>query len=140
MDASIKLTKMQFRDNGTYYCSVLNLADVTVMTSRIQLRVVTKGELGSGQSPGSVRCRSPVTSSDKESLPQTNTALIVRAVVVAIIGLILIAVVTYFTMRRQESSHDYENCTSHLKRDSQVRFRSGVTGEGSRVQLEGFQV
>ncbi|KAJ8366231.1 hypothetical protein AAFF_G00365210 [Aldrovandia affinis] len=38
----------------------------------------------------------------------TNTAVIVRAVVVAIIGLILIAVVTYFTMRRQESSQDYE--------------------------------
>ncbi|KAG9351562.1 hypothetical protein JZ751_022813 [Albula glossodonta] len=84
-DASIKLSKMQFGDNGTYSCDVKNPPDIEVMPARLQLWVVMK-----------------------ESLPQTNTAVIVGAVVGAIIGLILITVVAYLIIRMQESKHDYE--------------------------------
>ncbi|KAJ8361373.1 hypothetical protein SKAU_G00178980 [Synaphobranchus kaupii] len=41
-DASIKLTKMQFSDNGTYACDVKNPPDIEVMPAHTQLRVVMK--------------------------------------------------------------------------------------------------
>ncbi|KAJ8396422.1 hypothetical protein AAFF_G00017280 [Aldrovandia affinis] len=111
-DASIKLTKMQFRDNGTYSCDVKNPPDFEVMPARMQLRVVTK-----------------------EALPQTNTAVIVGAVIGAIIGLILITVVTYLIIRRQESNHDYEGCTSTESVSSQAARlgkKTESSSEGSR--------
>lgn len=44
-DASIKLVKAQFIDNGTYTCDVKNPPDVGVIPSSLQLRVVMKGKL-----------------------------------------------------------------------------------------------
>ncbi|XP_036380534.1 myelin protein zero-like 1 like isoform X1 [Megalops cyprinoides] len=111
-DASIKLTKMQFSDNGTYACDVKNPPDIDVMPSRLQIRVVMK-----------------------EALPQTNTAVIVGAVIGAIIGLILITVVTYLIIRRQESNHDYEGCTSTESISSQATRlgkKTESSSEGSR--------
>lgn len=43
-----------------------------------------------------------------ESLPQTSPAIIAVGVIAAVICLIVIAVVTYFIIRRQEPSHDYD--------------------------------
>ncbi|XP_064207320.1 myelin protein zero-like 1 like isoform X1 [Anguilla rostrata] len=111
-DASIKLTKMQFSDNGTYACDVKNPPDIEVMPARTQLRVVMK-----------------------EALPQTNTVVIVGAVIGAIIGLILITVVTYLIIKRQESNHDYEGCTSTESVSSQATRlgkKAESSSEGSR--------
>ncbi|KAJ8275987.1 hypothetical protein COCON_G00077390 [Conger conger] len=111
-DASIKLTKMQFSDNGTYACDVKNPPDFEVMPARTQLRVVVK-----------------------EALPQTNTAVIVGAVIGAIIGLILITVVTYLIIRRQESNNGYDGCTSTESSSSQpprLGKKAESSSEGSR--------
>ncbi|KAJ8267145.1 hypothetical protein GJAV_G00139020 [Gymnothorax javanicus] len=111
-DASIKLTKMQFGDNGTFACDVKNPPDIEVTPARTQLRVVMK-----------------------EALPQTNTAVIVGAVIGAIIGLILITIVTYLIIRRQESRHDYEGCTSTESVSSQATRlgkKAESSSEGSR--------
>lgn len=43
-----------------------------------------------------------------ESLPQTSPAIIAVGVIAAVICLIVIAVVTYFIIRRQEPSRDYD--------------------------------
>lgn len=43
-----------------------------------------------------------------ESLPQNSTAVIVSAVCGAVIGLILIAVVTCLIIKRHQTSHEYE--------------------------------
>ncbi|KAJ3589045.1 hypothetical protein NHX12_009893 [Muraenolepis orangiensis] len=84
-DASIQLLHAQFTDNGTYYCDVKNPPDVSGTPARTELKVVAK-----------------------ESLPQDSTAVIVGAVCGAVIGIILIAVVTYLIIRRHHSRHDYE--------------------------------
>lgn len=43
-----------------------------------------------------------------ESLPQDNTAVVVAAVCGAVIGLILISVVTCLIIKRHQTSHEYE--------------------------------
>lgn len=43
-DASIRVTQMQFRDNGTYVCDVKNPPDITGQPSIIKVRVVMKGD------------------------------------------------------------------------------------------------
>ncbi|CAL8304971.1 myelin protein zero-like 1 like [Gadus morhua] len=88
-DASIQLLNAKFSDNGTYFCDVKNPPDVAGTPGRTELRVVPR-----------------------ESLPPDSTAVIVGAVCGAVIGIVLIAVVTYLIIRRHQSRHDYEGCTS----------------------------
>uniref|UniRef100_A0A8C7IA50 Myelin protein zero-like 1 like n=1 Tax=Oncorhynchus kisutch TaxID=8019 RepID=A0A8C7IA50_ONCKI len=84
-DASVHLIEAQFNDNGTYSCAVINPPDISVTAAQTQLKVVMK-----------------------ESLPQNSTAVIVSAVCGAVIGLILIAVVTCLIIKRHQTSHEYE--------------------------------
>lgn len=112
-DASIRVTQMQFKDNGTFTCDVKNPPDITGQPSATKVRVVMKGDWsweGVTWSSSLVMwvwltnvCFSPV-----ESLPQTSTAVIVGGVIGAVIGIIIISVVMYLIIRRQEPSRDYE--------------------------------
>ncbi|MCJ8742489.1 hypothetical protein PDJAM_G00082620 [Pangasius djambal] len=88
-DGSIRISKMQFSDNGTYACDVKNPPDIAGKSSLTKLRVV-----------------------QKESLPQTSPAVIVGAVIGAIIGVIIIAVVAYLLIRVMRSTRNCEGCTS----------------------------
>ncbi|XP_071369582.1 myelin protein zero-like 1 like isoform X2 [Centroberyx affinis] len=90
-DASIQLSQAQFSDNGTYFCDVKNPPDISGTPAQTELRVVLK-----------------------ESLPQSNTAVIVGAVCGAVLGIILIAVVTCLIIKiiTYVTRHDYEGCTS----------------------------
>ncbi|XP_016385817.1 myelin protein zero-like protein 1 isoform X1 [Sinocyclocheilus rhinocerous] len=83
-DVSIRVLQMQFKDNGTFSCDVKNPPDISRQMSFTKVRVVMK-----------------------EALPQTSAAVIVCGVIGAVIGIIIIAVVTYLIIRRQEPSHDY---------------------------------
>ncbi|XP_051972867.1 myelin protein zero-like protein 1 [Xyrauchen texanus] len=100
-DASIRVMHMQFKDNGTFSCDVKNPPDITGQPSVIKVRVVMK-----------------------ESLPHTSTAVIVGGVIGAVIGIIIISVVTYLIIRRHEPSHDYEGCTS-VESGSSLNSRVG---------------
>ncbi|XP_071761338.1 myelin protein zero-like 1 like [Centroberyx gerrardi] len=90
-DASIQLRQAQFSDNGTYFCDVKNPPDISGTPAQTELRVVLK-----------------------ESLPQSNTAVIIGAVCGAVLGIILIAVVTCLIIKiiTYVTRHDYEGCTS----------------------------
>ncbi|KAK9536951.1 hypothetical protein VZT92_006693 [Zoarces viviparus] len=88
-DVSIQLNPAQFSDNGTFFCDVKNPPDVTGTPARTELRVVVK-----------------------ESLPQSNTAIIVGAVSGVLLLLVLIAVAACVAMRVLHSRHEYEGCTS----------------------------
>ncbi|KAL2095434.1 hypothetical protein ACEWY4_010153 [Coilia grayii] len=96
-DASIQVVQMQFSDNGTYLCDVKNPPDITGSAAQIKVRVVMK-----------------------ESLPQTSPAIIAVGVIAAVTCLIVIAVVTYLIIRRQEPSHDYDGCHSNETISSQT--------------------
>ncbi|XP_029925638.1 myelin protein zero-like 1 like [Myripristis murdjan] len=111
-DASIQLSQAQFSDNGTYYCDVKNPPDIIGTPARTELRVVLK-----------------------ESLPQDNTAVIIGAVCGAVIGVILIGVVTCLIIKRHHTRHDYEGCTSLESVSShapQPRKKVESSLEGSR--------
>ncbi|KAI3373308.1 hypothetical protein L3Q82_006609 [Scortum barcoo] len=84
-DVSIQLSPAQFSDNGTFFCDVKNPPDVTGTPARTELRVVLK-----------------------ESLPQSNTAVIVGAVCGALFLLVVIAVVACVAMRVLHNRHEYE--------------------------------
>ncbi|KAK0134058.1 Myelin protein zero-like protein 1 [Merluccius polli] len=96
-DASIELLNAKFSDNGTYFCDVKNPPDVSGTPARTEVRVVAK-----------------------ESLPQDSTAVIVGAVCGAVIGIVLIAVVTYLIIKRHNTSHAYTGCTSVESASSQA--------------------
>ncbi|KAI7792959.1 myelin protein zero-like 1 like [Triplophysa rosa] len=106
-DASIRVTRVQFRDNGTYVCDVKNPPDITGQPSIIKVRVVMK-----------------------ESLPQSSTAVIVGGVIGAVIGIIIISVVMYLIIRRQVPRRDYEGCTS-VESVSAQNTRVGKKAESS---------
>ncbi|XP_053187728.1 myelin protein zero-like 1 like [Scomber japonicus] len=111
-DASIQLSSAQFSDNGTYFCDVKNPPDVQGTQARTELRVVLR-----------------------ESLPQSNTAIIVGAVCGALFVLVLIAVAACFVMRMLHNRHDYEGCTSLESVSSQApqpRKKVESSREGSR--------
>ncbi|XP_020319659.1 myelin protein zero-like protein 1 isoform X1 [Oncorhynchus kisutch] len=110
-DASVHLIEAQFNDNGTYSCAVINPPDISVTAAQTQLKVVMK-----------------------ESLPQNSTAVIVSAVCGAVIGLILIAVVTCLIIKRHQTSHEYEGCTSVASVSSHATRPGGKKHESS---LEG---
>ncbi|MEQ2248081.1 hypothetical protein ILYODFUR_015618 [Ilyodon furcidens] len=84
-DASIQLSPALFSDNGTFFCDVKNPPDVTGTQARTELRVVLK-----------------------ESMPQSNTKIIIGAVCGALILLIFIAVAACFAIRVLHNRHDYE--------------------------------
>ncbi|MED6262617.1 hypothetical protein ATANTOWER_022803, partial [Ataeniobius toweri] len=84
-DASIQLSPAVFSDNGTFFCDVKNPPDVTGTQARTELRVVLK-----------------------ESMPQSNTKIIIGAVCGALILLIFIAVAACFAIRVLHNRHDYE--------------------------------
>ncbi|KAF7661372.1 hypothetical protein LDENG_00262580 [Lucifuga dentata] len=88
-DASIQLSHVQFSDNGTYLCDVKNPPDVSGTAARTVVRVVLK-----------------------ESLPQSNTAVIIGTVCGALLLLVIIAVAACVAMRVLHNRHDYEGCTS----------------------------
>nr|XP_046265967.1 myelin protein zero-like 1 like isoform X2 [Scatophagus argus] len=88
-DVSIQLSPAQFSDNGTFFCDVKNPPDIMGTAARTVLRVVLK-----------------------ESLPQSNTTVIVGAVCGALFLLVLIAVGACVVMRVLHNRHDYEGCTS----------------------------
>ncbi|XP_016106273.1 myelin protein zero-like protein 1 [Sinocyclocheilus grahami] len=106
-DVSIRVLQMQFKDNGTFSCDVKNPPDISGQVSFTKVRVVMK-----------------------EALPQTSAAVIVCGVIGAVIGIIIIAVVTYLIIRRQEPSHDYRGCTS-LESVSSQNTRVGKKAESS---------
>ncbi|XP_030648411.1 myelin protein zero-like 1 like isoform X2 [Chanos chanos] len=106
-DGSIKVSHMQFADNGTYFCDVKNPPDITGKPANTKIRVVLK-----------------------ESLPQTSTGVIAGGVICAIILIILITAVTYLIIRRQGTPHDYEGCTS-LESVSTPATRPGKKAESS---------
>ncbi|XP_034539355.1 myelin protein zero-like 1 like [Notolabrus celidotus] len=111
-DASIQLSPAQFSDNGTYFCDVKNPPDVLGTSARTELRVVVK-----------------------ESLPQSNTAVIVGAVCGALFLLVLIAVAACIVMRVLHNRHEYEGCTSLESVSSQApqaRKKVESSLEGSR--------
>ncbi|XP_070774129.1 myelin protein zero-like 1 like [Enoplosus armatus] len=111
-DVSIQLNPAQFSDNGTFFCNVKNPPDVMGTEARIELRVVLK-----------------------ESLPQSNTAVIVGAVCGALFLLVIIAVAACIVMRVLHSRHDYEGCTSLESVSSQApkpRKKVESSLEGSR--------
>uniref|UniRef100_A0A671VBC9 Myelin protein zero-like 1 like n=1 Tax=Sparus aurata TaxID=8175 RepID=A0A671VBC9_SPAAU len=84
-DVSIQLSPAQFSDNGTFFCDVKNPPDVTGTPARTELRVVLR-----------------------ESLPQSNTTVIVGAVCGVLLLLVIIAVAACITMRVLHNRHDYE--------------------------------
>ncbi|XP_039601370.1 myelin protein zero-like 1 like isoform X1 [Polypterus senegalus] len=89
-DASIKIDKLQFTDNGTYICDVKNPPDIEVTPGFIKLRVV-----------------------EKAGLPKSNAWLIVGAVIGAILGVLLIVIiVSCLVYRRNRSRNEYMGCSS----------------------------
>ncbi|XP_062309188.1 myelin protein zero-like 1 like isoform X1 [Osmerus eperlanus] len=111
-DVSVQLLQAQFNDNGTYLCDVKNPPDISGTPSRTELKVVMK-----------------------ESLPQTSTGVIVGAVFGAVIGLILIALVTCLIIKRHQTQHDYEGCTSVESMSSHAARpgkKPASSSEGSR--------
>uniref|UniRef100_A0A8C7Q3L9 Myelin protein zero-like 1 like n=1 Tax=Oncorhynchus mykiss TaxID=8022 RepID=A0A8C7Q3L9_ONCMY len=110
-DASVHLIEAQFNDNGTYSCAVINPPDISGTAAQTQLKVVIK-----------------------ESLPQDNTAVVVAAVCGAVIGLILISVVTCLIIKRHQTTHEYEGCTSVESVSSHATRPGGKKPESS---LEG---
>ncbi|KAF5898242.1 myelin protein zero-like protein 1 isoform X1, partial [Clarias magur] len=109
-DGSIRVSNMQFADNGTYVCDVKNPPDVSGKASIIKLRAVMK-----------------------ESLPKTSPAVIVGAVIGAIIGVIIIAVVAYLLIRVMRTTRDYEGCTS----TESVSIQAARPGKKSESSTEG---
>ncbi|KAM9729516.1 myelin protein zero-like 1 like isoform 2-T2 [Menidia menidia] len=111
-DVSIQLSPAQFSDNGTFFCDVKNPPDVKGTQARTELRVVLK-----------------------ESLPHSNTAMIVGGVCGALFVLVLIAVAACLLMRMLHNRHDYEGCTSLESVSSQAqqpRKKAESSREGSR--------
>ncbi|XP_074528041.1 myelin protein zero-like 1 like [Halichoeres trimaculatus] len=111
-DVSIQLSPAQFSDNGTFFCDVKNPPDVVGTPGRTELRVVVK-----------------------ESLPQSNTAVIVGAVCGALFLLVLVAVAACIVMRVLHNRHEYEGCTSLESVSSQApqpRKKVESSLEGSR--------
>ncbi|KAA8586596.1 hypothetical protein FQN60_000432 [Etheostoma spectabile] len=105
-DVSIQLSPAQFSDNGTFFCDVKNPPDISGTPAKTELRVVLK-----------------------ESLPQSNTAIIVGAVSGALLLLVLIAVAACVIMRVLHNRHEYEGVSSQAPKP---RKKVESSLEGSR--------
>ncbi|XP_068126911.1 myelin protein zero-like protein 1 isoform X2 [Hyperolius riggenbachi] len=90
-DVSIKIDKINFKDNGTYTCDVLNPPDVNDSPKEIKLRVVEKG-----------------------NLPVSNVPFLVGIICAAIGGLLLIAIIVFAVVvtRKKKSRKDYAGCST----------------------------
>ncbi|XP_043996944.1 myelin protein zero-like 1 like isoform X2 [Gambusia affinis] len=138
-DASLQLSPAQFSDNGTFFCDVKNPPDVSGTQGRTELRVVQKDE---SVSSSSTPCPHPC---GKESLPQTNTKIVILAVCGALILLIAVAIAACFAVRVIQNRHDYEGCTSlegasseaprPLKKAESSREGSRSTGPSGPLQV-----
>ncbi|KAM9320856.1 myelin protein zero-like protein 1 [Gastrophryne carolinensis] len=87
-DASIKIDKISFRDNGTYSCEVMNPPDVDSSTKEMKLRVVETGK--------------------------SNVPFLVGIICAAIGGLLLIAIVIFAVVitKKKRSRKNYTGCST----------------------------
>uniref|UniRef100_A0A8D0EMT5 Myelin protein zero like 1 n=1 Tax=Strix occidentalis caurina TaxID=311401 RepID=A0A8D0EMT5_STROC len=76
-DASISISNMQFRDNGTYICDVKNPPDIVVKPGEIRVRVVEK-DVHAGFPVGGASGQENLTVS--EGSPDLAILLIIRKV------------------------------------------------------------
>ncbi|XP_040438934.1 myelin protein zero-like protein 1 isoform X4 [Falco naumanni] len=84
-DASISISNMQFRDNGTYICDVKNPPDIVVKPGEIRVRVV-----------------------EKDSLPAFPIAMVAGIVIGTVTGLSpLISIVVCLVIRKNNSKKRY---------------------------------
>ncbi|XP_028582652.2 myelin protein zero-like protein 1 isoform X1 [Podarcis muralis] len=89
-DASISISNMQFRDNGTFICDVKNPPDIVVTPSEIKVRVVEKG-----------------------NLPVFPITLVAGASIGGILGLVLLIVlVVCVACRKKNSKNHYSGCST----------------------------
>ncbi|EOB02728.1 Myelin protein zero-like protein 1, partial [Anas platyrhynchos] len=87
-DASISISNMQFRDNGTYICDVKNPPDIVVKPGEIRVRVV-----------------------EKDSLPAFPIAMVAGIVIGTVTGLTpLISIVVCLVIRKNNSKKRYSGC------------------------------
>ncbi|XP_053311475.1 myelin protein zero-like protein 1 isoform X2 [Spea bombifrons] len=90
-DASIKIQNMQFKDNGTYECAVVNPPDLKGSPKRIKVRVV-----------------------EKENLPGSNVPLLV-GIICGVIGFLLLVAILTFTIvicKKKRSRKAYKGCST----------------------------
>ncbi|KAM4795533.1 myelin protein zero-like protein 1 [Rhinophrynus dorsalis] len=90
-DASIKVDKMQFKDNGTFYCKVVNPPDAFGPSGEIKLSVVERG-----------------------NLPVSNVPYWVGIICAVIGGLLLIAIIVFviFICKKKKSRKNYSGCST----------------------------
>ncbi|XP_005236116.4 myelin protein zero-like protein 1 isoform X1 [Falco peregrinus] len=89
-DASISISNMQFRDNGTYICDVKNPPDIVVKPGEIRVRVV-----------------------EKDSLPAFPIAMVAGIVIGTVTGLSpLISIVVCLVIRKNNSKKRYSGCST----------------------------
>uniref|UniRef100_A0A6I8SGP8 Myelin protein P0 n=1 Tax=Xenopus tropicalis TaxID=8364 RepID=A0A6I8SGP8_XENTR len=102
-DASIKVDNMQFRDNGTYTCIVVNLPDLGSLYKQIQLRVVEKGE--------------------QKNLPLSNGPLLIGIICAVISALLIIASIIFAVCiyKKKKSRKDYTGTTDSLMAQTPVK-------------------
>ncbi|XP_060129643.1 myelin protein zero-like protein 1 isoform X1 [Zootoca vivipara] len=89
-DASISISNMQFRDNGTFICDVKNPPDIVVTPSEIKVRVVEKG-----------------------NLPVFPITLVAGASIGGVLGLVLLIVlIVCVACRKKNSKNHYSGCST----------------------------
>ncbi|XP_041276839.1 myelin protein zero-like protein 1 isoform X1 [Onychostruthus taczanowskii] len=89
-DASIMISNMQFRDNGTYICDVKNPPDIVVKPGEIRVRVV-----------------------EKDSLPAFPIATVAGIAIGTVTGLSsLISIVVCLVIRKNNSKKRYSGCST----------------------------
>ncbi|OCT93647.1 myelin protein zero-like protein 1 isoform X2 [Xenopus laevis] len=101
-DASIKVNNMQFKDNGTYTCSVVTLPDLGSMTKEIRLKVV-----------------------EKENLPLSNGPLLIGIICAVISALLIIASIIFAICiyKKKKSRKNYTGKAFwHNKDKSTLRY------------------
>ncbi|XP_051500115.1 myelin protein zero-like protein 1 isoform X3 [Apus apus] len=92
-DASISISNMQFRDNGTYICDVKNPPDIVVKPGEIRVRVV-----------------------EKDSLPAFPIAMVAGIVIGTVTGLSpLISIVVCLVIRKNNSKKRYSGAQSFTR-------------------------
>ncbi|TRZ23355.1 hypothetical protein HGM15179_003772 [Zosterops borbonicus] len=89
-DASITISNMQFRDNGTYICDVKNPPDIVVKPGEIRVRVV-----------------------EKDNLPAFPIATVAGIAIGTVTGLSsLISIVVCLVIRKNNSKKRYSGCST----------------------------
>uniref|UniRef100_UPI00398F1A5E myelin protein zero-like protein 2 isoform X3 n=1 Tax=Pristiophorus japonicus TaxID=55135 RepID=UPI00398F1A5E len=111
-DASIIITNMNFKDNGTYGCSVSIAPDIAWFPSDIHLSVVEQG------------------SSSK------HAGIIAGLVIAAIVGLMLIIGIVYFFKKKKQGQRngyigidDYSHAVEEMGEDSLKSMKCSIRGD-----------